>query len=153
MRLCGLNHAQAMPVDFFTVTQRVRHGRSGNIAFAVLPVQIEANPKFAAGMHDVKDLLASVVEEPAAKSEKVSIELIFRPKFFEFVKRSIGFSQPFFGFFFDAIKAILASLLNKIDGHADELSTLTATEQGGSIPRVRWEIDLLTKACGSRPSD
>jgi hypothetical protein len=41
-------------------------------------------------MHDVK---GSVVEEPAAKSEKVSIDLIFRPKFFEFVKRSIGFSN------------------------------------------------------------
>jgi hypothetical protein len=45
-------------------------------------------------MHDVKDLLGSVVEEePAAKSEKVSIDLIFRPKFFEFVKRSKGFSN------------------------------------------------------------
>jgi hypothetical protein len=55
-------------------------------------------------MHDVKDLLGSVVEEePAAKSEKVSIDLIFRPKFFEFVKRSIGFFPQFFGFFFDAI--------------------------------------------------
>jgi hypothetical protein len=35
-------------------------------------------------MHDVKDLLGSVVEEPAAKSEKGSIDLILRPMFFEF---------------------------------------------------------------------
>jgi hypothetical protein len=34
---------------------------------------------FAAGMHDVKDLLGSVVEEPAAKSEEVSIDLIGGP--------------------------------------------------------------------------
>ena len=54
-------------------------------------------------MHDIKDLLGSAAEEPAAKSEKVSIDLIFRPKVFEFVKRSIGFFQQFFGFFFDAI--------------------------------------------------
>jgi hypothetical protein len=73
-------------------------------------------------MHDVKNLLGSVVEEPAAKSEKVSIDLIFRPKFFEFVKRSIGFFQQFFGFFFDAINgqavdarldAVVALYLNR----------------------------------------
>jgi hypothetical protein len=54
MRLSGLNHAQAMPVDVFTVTRRVAHGCSGNIAFAVLPDQIDAHFNFTAGMHDVK---------------------------------------------------------------------------------------------------
>ena len=45
-------------------------------------------------------------------------------------------------------KAILASLLNKIDDHADELSALLTTEQGGALAQARWEIDLLTKAFG-----
>jgi hypothetical protein len=44
-------------------------------------------------MHDVKDLLGSVVEEPADKSEKVSIDLIFRPKFFEFARRDSHWSR------------------------------------------------------------
>src|SRR5580704_8972994 len=43
-------------------------------------------------------------------------------------------------------KTILASLLNKIDAHAHELSALLTTEQGGSLAQARWEIDLLTKA-------
>jgi acyl-CoA reductase-like NAD-dependent aldehyde dehydrogenase len=45
-------------------------------------------------------------------------------------------------------KAIMASLLNKIADHADELSALLSVEQGGSLARARWEIDLLTKAFG-----
>jgi aldehyde dehydrogenase (NAD+) len=45
-------------------------------------------------------------------------------------------------------KAILASLLNKIDDHADELSALLAAEQGGPLAQACWEIDLLTKAFG-----
>src|SRR3979411_2122896 len=45
-------------------------------------------------------------------------------------------------------KAILASLLNKIDDHADELSALLTAEQGGPLAQARWEIDLLTKAFG-----
>jgi hypothetical protein len=45
-------------------------------------------------------------------------------------------------------KAILARLLKKIDDHADELSALLATEQGGRLAQARWEIDLLTKAFG-----
>jgi acyl-CoA reductase-like NAD-dependent aldehyde dehydrogenase len=45
-------------------------------------------------------------------------------------------------------KAILASLLNQIDDHADELSALLAAEQGGPLAQARWEIDLLTKAFG-----
>jgi acyl-CoA reductase-like NAD-dependent aldehyde dehydrogenase len=45
-------------------------------------------------------------------------------------------------------KAILASLLNRIDDHADELSALLAAEQGGLLAQARWEIDLLTKAFG-----
>jgi acyl-CoA reductase-like NAD-dependent aldehyde dehydrogenase len=45
-------------------------------------------------------------------------------------------------------KAILASLLNKIDEHADELSALLTAEQGGPLAQARWEIDLLTKAFG-----
>jgi acyl-CoA reductase-like NAD-dependent aldehyde dehydrogenase len=45
-------------------------------------------------------------------------------------------------------KAILASLLNKIDDHADELSALLTAEQGGSLAEARWEIDVLTKAFG-----
>ena len=45
-------------------------------------------------------------------------------------------------------KAILASLLNKIHEHADELSALLASEQGGPVAQARWEIDLLTKAFG-----
>jgi hypothetical protein len=44
-----LNHAQAMPVDVFTVTYRVGRARPGNIAFAVLPDQIDADSNFAAG--------------------------------------------------------------------------------------------------------
>jgi acyl-CoA reductase-like NAD-dependent aldehyde dehydrogenase len=42
-------------------------------------------------------------------------------------------------------KALLASLLNKIGEHADELSGLLTAEQGGSLVQARWEIDLLTK--------
>jgi aldehyde dehydrogenase (NAD+) len=45
-------------------------------------------------------------------------------------------------------KAILASLLNKIDDRANELSALFTAEQGGSLAQARWEIDLLTKAFG-----
>ena len=45
-------------------------------------------------------------------------------------------------------KAILASLLNKIDVHADELSALLTAEQGGHLAQARREIDLLTKAFG-----
>ena len=45
-------------------------------------------------------------------------------------------------------KAILASLLNKIDDHADELCALLTAEQGGPLAQARWEIDLLTKAFG-----
>jgi acyl-CoA reductase-like NAD-dependent aldehyde dehydrogenase len=45
-------------------------------------------------------------------------------------------------------KAILASLLNKIGDHADELSALLAAEQGGPLARARWDIDLLSKAFG-----
>src|ERR1700737_102358 len=45
-------------------------------------------------------------------------------------------------------KAILASLLNKIDDHADELSALLTAEQGGPLAQARWEIDLLAKALG-----
>ena len=45
-------------------------------------------------------------------------------------------------------KAILASLLNKIGDHADELSALLTAEQGGPLAQARWEIDLLAKAYG-----
>src|ERR1700730_553037 len=45
-------------------------------------------------------------------------------------------------------KAILASLLNKIDDRADELCALLTAEQGGPLAQARWEIDLLTKAFG-----
>jgi acyl-CoA reductase-like NAD-dependent aldehyde dehydrogenase len=43
---------------------------------------------------------------------------------------------------------ILASLLTKIEEHADELCALLATERGGPIAQARWEIDLLTHAFG-----
>jgi acyl-CoA reductase-like NAD-dependent aldehyde dehydrogenase len=49
---------------------------------------------------------------------------------------------------FGSRKEILASLLNRIDEYADELSALLAAEQGGLIAQARWEIDLLTKAFG-----
>jgi acyl-CoA reductase-like NAD-dependent aldehyde dehydrogenase len=49
---------------------------------------------------------------------------------------------------FERRKAMLASLLNKIDDHADELSALLTAEQGGPLAQARWEIDLLTKAFG-----
>src|SRR6202011_2093156 len=49
---------------------------------------------------------------------------------------------------FERRKAILASLLNKIDDHADELSALLTAEQGGPLAQARWEVDLLTKAFG-----
>jgi acyl-CoA reductase-like NAD-dependent aldehyde dehydrogenase len=45
-------------------------------------------------------------------------------------------------------KAISASVLNRIDDHADELSALLTAEQGGPLAQARWEIDLLTKAFG-----
>jgi acyl-CoA reductase-like NAD-dependent aldehyde dehydrogenase len=45
-------------------------------------------------------------------------------------------------------KVILTRLLNKIDDHADELSALLTTEQGGPLAQARWEIDLLTRAFG-----
>ncbi len=45
-------------------------------------------------------------------------------------------------------KAILASLLNKIGDHADELCSLLTAEQGGPLAQAQWEIDLLTKAFG-----
>jgi acyl-CoA reductase-like NAD-dependent aldehyde dehydrogenase len=51
----------------------------------------------------------------------------------------------------DAGKQYLASLLNKIDDHAHELSALLTTEQGGSLAQARWEIDLLTKAFAPAP--
>ena len=49
---------------------------------------------------------------------------------------------------FERRKAILASLLNKIDDHADELCALLTAEQGGPLAQARWEIDLLTKSFG-----
>ena len=42
----------------------------------------------------------------------------------------------------------MASSLNKIDDHADELSALLTAEQGGPLAQAWWEIDLLTKAFG-----
>jgi acyl-CoA reductase-like NAD-dependent aldehyde dehydrogenase len=45
-------------------------------------------------------------------------------------------------------KAILASLLSKIEDHADELCALLTTERGGPLAQARWEIDLLTHAFG-----
>ena len=45
-------------------------------------------------------------------------------------------------------KAILASLLRKINDHADELCALLTAEQGGPLAQARWEIDLLTQAFG-----
>lgn len=45
-------------------------------------------------------------------------------------------------------KAILASLLSKIEDHADELCALLTTERGGPVAQARWEIDLLTQAFG-----
>jgi acyl-CoA reductase-like NAD-dependent aldehyde dehydrogenase len=45
-------------------------------------------------------------------------------------------------------KEILASLLSKIDDHADELCALLTAEQGGPLAQARWEIDLLTQAFG-----
>jgi hypothetical protein len=38
--------------------------------------QIDACSNFAAGMHDVKDLLGSVVEEPTANSENACVQSI-----------------------------------------------------------------------------
>jgi acyl-CoA reductase-like NAD-dependent aldehyde dehydrogenase len=49
---------------------------------------------------------------------------------------------------FERRKAILASLLNKIGEHVEELSALLAAEQGGPLVQARWEIELLTKAFG-----
>ena len=49
---------------------------------------------------------------------------------------------------FERRKAILTSLLNKIDEHVDELSALLTAEQGGPVAQARWEIDILTKAFG-----
>jgi acyl-CoA reductase-like NAD-dependent aldehyde dehydrogenase len=49
---------------------------------------------------------------------------------------------------FERRKAILASFLNKIGEHADELSALLTAEQGGSLVQARWEIELLTNAFG-----
>ena len=49
---------------------------------------------------------------------------------------------------FERRKAMLASLLNKIDSHVDELCALLTTEQGGPLAQAREEIALLTKAFG-----
>src|SRR5258708_13860591 len=49
---------------------------------------------------------------------------------------------------FERRKAILASLLNEIDNHADELSALLTAEQGRPLAQAREEIALLTKAFG-----
>jgi len=49
---------------------------------------------------------------------------------------------------FERRKTIVASLLNKIDDHADELSALLTAEQGGLLAQAEWEIDLLTKEYG-----
>jgi delta 1-pyrroline-5-carboxylate dehydrogenase len=45
-------------------------------------------------------------------------------------------------------KAILASLLKRMDDHADELSALLSAEQGVTLAGARWEINLLIKAFG-----
>ena len=45
-------------------------------------------------------------------------------------------------------KAILTSLLNKIDEYAEGLSVLLTAEQGRPLAQAEWEIDLLTKAFG-----
>jgi acyl-CoA reductase-like NAD-dependent aldehyde dehydrogenase len=45
-------------------------------------------------------------------------------------------------------KSKLARLLKQIDDHADELSALLSTEQGGHFAQARWEIGLLTRAFG-----
>ena len=42
-------------------------------------------------------------------------------------------------------KAILASVLNRIDDHADELSALLTAEQGGFLAQARWEMTCLPK--------
>jgi acyl-CoA reductase-like NAD-dependent aldehyde dehydrogenase len=47
---------------------------------------------------------------------------------------------------FQRRKAIIASLLNKIGEHVNELSALLTAEQGGTLVQARWEIELLTKA-------
>jgi acyl-CoA reductase-like NAD-dependent aldehyde dehydrogenase len=49
---------------------------------------------------------------------------------------------------FERRKAMLASLLNKIDSHVDELCALLTAEQGGPLAQAREEIALLTKAFG-----
>src|SRR5260370_28130092 len=43
-------------------------------------------------------------------------------------------------------KTILASLLNKINDHAEELSALLTAAQGGILAQARWGIDLLIQA-------
>jgi acyl-CoA reductase-like NAD-dependent aldehyde dehydrogenase len=45
-------------------------------------------------------------------------------------------------------KVILASLVNRIDDHAEELSVLLTAEQGGPVAIARFYLDLLTKAMG-----
>jgi len=45
-------------------------------------------------------------------------------------------------------KAMLTSLLNKIDEYAEGLSVLLTAEQGRPLAQTEWEIDLLTKAFG-----
>src|ERR1700730_15799549 len=44
---------------------------------------------------------------------------------------------------FERRKAILASLLNKIDDHADEVSALVTGERGGPLASTAVEISLL----------
>ena len=49
---------------------------------------------------------------------------------------------------FGGRKAILASVLKKLEADTDELSGLLWLEQGSTLAAARWQIDLLTKAVG-----
>ena len=85
------------------------------------------------------------VFNPAAGKQLAAIPYVYRA----LLNKAISDARDAFSEWgavpFGRRKAIMASLLNKIDDNADELSALLTAEQGGPFAHARWESDLLTK--------
>ena len=88
------------------------------------------------------------VINPATGKQLAAVPYVHRALLNKAITNARNAFSGWGGFPFGRRKAILASLLNKIDDHADELSALLTAEQGGPLAQARWEIDLLTQAFG-----
>jgi len=87
--------------------------------------------------------------DPATGTQQAAVRSVHRASLIGAIGDARNAFSGWAGVPFARRKAILASLLNKIEDHADELSALLATEQGSALAQARWEIDLVSKAFGS----